>query len=126
MGLFEIQVLDNYNNPTYPDGQAAAVYAQTPPMANACRPPGEWQVYEIGFTVPRIDTKGKVVTPAYATVFHNGVLVQNHTEILGPTGPGRLTDYRDVHASEGPLKLQYHNNAVRFRSVWVRPLVEPQ
>ena len=126
MGLFEVQVLDNYNNPTYPDGQAGAVYAQTPPMANACRPPGAWQVYDIAFTAPRLDPGGKVATPAYVTVFHNGVLVQNHTAILGPTGPGRLTDYSGVHVSEGPLKLQYHNNAVRFRSVWVRPLGEPQ
>lgn len=126
MGQFEIQVLDNYNNPTYPDGQAAAVYAQTPPMANACRPPGEWQVYDIAFTAPRLDAQGNVSTPAYVTVFHNGVLVQNHTAIMGPTGPGRLTDYHNVHASEGPLRLQYHNGAVRFRSVWVRPLVEPQ
>jgi hypothetical protein len=126
MGMFEIQVLDNYNNPTYPDGQAGAVYAQTPPMANACRPPGEWQVYDIGFTTPRVDAQGKVITPAYVTVFHNGVLVQNHTEIHGPTIHGHLTDYNTVHVSEGPLKLQYHKNAVRFRSVWVRPLIPPQ
>jgi hypothetical protein len=126
MGLFEIQVLDNYNNPTYPDGQAGAVYGQTPPMANACRPPGQWQVYDIGFTTPRIDAQGKVVTPAYVTVFHNGVLVQNHTAILGPTRHANVTDYNSVHTSEGPLKLQYHNNSIRFRSVWVRPLIPPQ
>jgi len=126
MGQFEIQVLDNYNNPTYPDGQAGAVYAQTPPMANACRPPGEWQAYDIGFTAPRLDAQGKVATPAYVTVFHNGVLVQNHTEIIGPTGHGILANYHGLHTAEGPVKLQYHNNAVRFRSVWVRPLVQPQ
>jgi hypothetical protein len=126
MGLFEIQVLDNYNNPTYPDGQAGAVYAQTPPMANACRPPGEWQVYDIAFTAPRLDSRNNVSTPGYATVFHNGVLVQNHTAIMGPTGPGRLTDYHSVHVSEGPLRLQFHHDPVRYRSVWVRPLVEPQ
>jgi hypothetical protein len=126
MGLFEVQVLDNYNNPTYPDGQAGAVYAQTPPMANACRPPGEWQVYDIGFTTPRLDAQGNVSTPAYVTVFHNGVLVQNHTAIMGPTGPGRLTDYHAVHSSEGPLRLQFHHDPVRYRSVWVRPLVGPQ
>ena len=126
MGLFEVQVLDNYDNPTYPDGQAGAVYGQTPPMANACRPPGQWQVYDIGFTAPRLDAKGNVATPAFATVFHNGVLVQNHTPILGPTMHGRLTDYHGVHASEGPVRLQYHNNAVRFRSVWARPLIPPQ
>jgi hypothetical protein len=117
MGLFEIQVLDNYDNPTYPDGQAGAVYAQTPPMANACRPPGAWQVYDIAFTAPRLDPRGNVATPAYVTVFHNGVLVQNHTAILGPTGPGRLADYHGVHTAAGPVRLQYHNNAVRFRCV---------
>jgi len=126
MGLFEIQVLDNYNNPTYPDGQAGSVYSQTPPMANACRPPGEWQTYDIGFTTPRLDPQGKVITPAYVTVFHNGVLVQNHTAIVGPTVHGHLTDYHSVHTSEGPLKLQYHNNSVRYRSVWLRPLIPPQ
>jgi hypothetical protein len=83
-------------------------------------------VYDIAFTTPRLDAGGNVSTPAYVTVFHNGVLVQNHTAIMGPTGPGRLTDYHTVHTSEGPLRLQYHHNAVRFRSVWVRPLVEPQ
>ena len=126
MGLFEIQVLDNYKNPTYPDGMAGAVYAQTPPMVNACRPPGEWQSYDIAFTTPRLDAKGNVSTPAYVTVFHNGVLVQNHTPILGPTGPGRLTDYHTVHTSVGPVLLQFHHNSVRYRSVWVRPLAEPQ
>lgn len=123
MGLFEVQVLDNYQNPTYPDGQAGAVYAQTPPMANACRPPGEWQAYDIAFTTPRLDAAGNVATPAFVTVFHNGVLVQNHTAILGPTGPGRLTDYHSVHTAQGPLRLQFHGDVVKFRSVWLRPIV---
>ena len=126
MGLFEIQVLDNFQNLTYPDGQAGAVYSQMPPMANACRPPGEWQTYDIAFTAPRLDAGRHVSTPAYVTVFHNGVLVQNHTAILGPTGPGRLANYDSVHTEKGPLKLQFHHNAVRYRSVWLRPIVPPQ
>ena len=120
MGLFEVQVLDNYKNATYADGQAGAVYAQTPPMANACRPPGEWQVYDIAFTAPRLGANGAVATPAFVTIFHHGVLVQDHTAILGPTGPGRLADYHAVHTSEGPLRLQFHHDSVRYRSVWVR------
>ena len=120
MGLFELQVFDSYQRAIYADGQAGAVYAQTPPMVNACLPPGEWQVYDIAFTAPRLDGLGNVSTPAYVTVFHNGVLIQNHTAILGPTGPGQLADYHKVHRSKGPILLQFHPNAVRYRSVWVR------
>ena len=82
---YEIQVLDSYDNKTYFDGQCGAVYNQRPPMVNACRKPGEWQTYDIVFTAPRFDAEGKVVTPAYVTVLHNGVLVQNHTEMKGDT-----------------------------------------
>src|SRR5262249_3688849 len=82
---YEIQVLDSYDNKTYPEGQCAAVYNQRPPMVNVCRKPGEWQTFDIVFTAPRFDKDDKLQKPAYATVLHNGVLVQNHTEVLGNT-----------------------------------------
>jgi len=88
MGLYEIQILDSYDNPTYFDGQAAAVYKQYPPLVNACRKPGQWQTYDILFEAPRFDAAGKLVRPAYVTVLQNGVLVQNHFQIQG-TRPGR-------------------------------------
>ena len=85
MGLYEIQILDSYDNPTYFDGQAAAVYKQRPPLVNACRKPGQWQTYDILFEAPRFDDKGNLVRPAYVTVLQNGVLVQNHFQIQGAT-----------------------------------------
>ncbi|HEV2209516.1 MAG TPA: DUF1080 domain-containing protein [Verrucomicrobiae bacterium] len=120
MGQVEIQVLDNYNNPTYADGFAGAVYGQNPPLANALRPPGEFQVYDIIFRRP-IYRQGELVDPGYVTVFLNGVVVQDHSIIEGPTGhmarakPGSLGD-------AGPLKLQDHGNPVRYRNIWYRPL----
>jgi 3-keto-disaccharide hydrolase len=120
MGLVEIQVLDNYDNPTYADGFAASVYGVNPPMANALRPPGEFQTYDIVFRRP-IYKDGKVVDPGYVTVFENGVLMQDHTMLEGGTGhmarakPGPFPD-------KGPLKLQDHGNPVRYRNVWYRPL----
>jgi hypothetical protein len=120
MGLVEVQVLDNYNNPTYPDGAAASIYGVNPPMANALRPPGQFQVYDIVFRRP-IYQGGQVVDPGYVTVFQNGVLVQDHTRIEGETGhmrrsqPGPFPD-------KGPLKLQDHGNPVRYRNIWYRPL----
>ena len=120
MGLVEIQVLDNYNNPTYADGFAASVYGVNPPAANALRPPGEFQTYDIVFRRP-IYKDGKAIDPGYVTVFENGVLVQDHTRLEGPTGhmarskPGPFPE-------AGPLKLQDHGNPVRYRNVWYRPL----
>jgi hypothetical protein len=120
MGLVEVQVLDNYNNPTYPDGAAGSVYGVNPPMANALQPPGQFQVYDIVFRRP-IYKDGKQLDPGYVTVFENGVLVQDHTMLEGGTGhmsrskPGPFPD-------AGPLKLQDHGNPVRFRNVWYRPL----
>jgi len=120
MGLVEVQVLDNYNNPTYADGFASAVYGVNPPLANALRAPGEWQVYDIVFRHP-IYKDDQVVDPGYVTVFLNGVLMQDHTRLEGPTGhkarskPGAFPDV-------GPLKLQDHGNPVRFRNIWYRPL----
>lgn len=121
MGRYEIQVLDCYNAKTYADGSTGAIYGQHPPLANACRPPGEWQTYDIVFTVPHFDEKGNVVTPAYVTVIFNGVVVQNHQAIRGLTNwksPGKY----EAHGPTGPLRLQYHNHPVRFRNIWTRPI----
>ena len=120
-GRYEIQVLDCYDNLTYPDGTTGAVYGQTPPLVNACRKPGEWQTYDIAFTAPRFDKDGKVVTPAYATVFLNGVLVQNHTEIIGAVAFRAVGTY-SPHGEKGPLVLQDHGNPVRFRNIWGREI----
>lgn len=120
MGQYEIQVLDSFENSTYPDGQSASVYGQYPPLVNACRKPGEWQTYDIIFEAPKFKER-KLVTPAYVTVIHNGVLVQNHTEILGPTKHKRLTKYTP-HADKLPLSLQEHGDPVRYRNIWIRPL----
>ncbi len=119
-GKYELQVLDNFHNPTYPDGQAGSIYGEAPPQVNASRPPGEWQSYDIIFNAP-VFKDNKLVTPAYVTILHNGVLVQNHTEIIGPTGHRTRQDYVP-HAAKGPLKLQDHNNPVRYRNIWIRPL----
>lgn len=120
MGKVEVQVLDSYNNPTYPDGSAGSVYGVNPPMANPLRKPGEWQSYDIVFRRP-IFKDGKEVDPGYLTVFINGVLVQDHTPIEGGGGHkarSQSKPFPDV----GPLKLQDHGNPVRFRNIWYRPL----
>lgn len=124
-GRYEIQVLDCYNNKTYPEGQCASVYNQRPPMVNVCRKPGEWQTYDIIFTAPRFDSDGKLQKPGYVTVLHNGVLVQNHTEILGNTFYERAPAYHQ-HADKLPLVLMWHGNPVRFRNIWVREFQELQ
>lgn len=121
MGQYEVQVLDNYQNETYADGYAGSVYGQTPPMVNACRKPGEWQTMDIVFTVPRFAADGKLLRPAYETVFHNGVCVQNHTELIGATVWRQLAKYTP-HAPKGPLALQDHSHPVHFRNVWVREI----
>lgn len=121
MGHYEIQVLDCYNNPTYPDGAVGAIYSQHPPLANACRLPGEWETYDILFTVPRFDNNGKLAAPGYATVILNGIVVQNHQTILGDTNahaPGKFSSTNPT----GPLVLQFHHNAVAFRNIWVRSI----
>jgi hypothetical protein len=121
MGQYEIQVLDCYSNKTYADGVTAGIYGQHPPLANACRPPGEWQTYDIIFNVPHFGPNGEVLSPGYVTVFHNGVVAQNHQAIRGATNwrsPGKYTP----HGPYGPLALQFHNNAVSFRNIWVRPV----
>jgi 3-keto-disaccharide hydrolase len=120
-GLYEIQVLDSYQNKTYADGQAAAVYGQYPPLANASRPPGEWQSYDIVFHGPRFDAAGKLKRPARVTVLHNGVLVQDNVELTGPTAHGERPPYK-AHPEKLPLALQDHGDPVRYRHIWIREL----
>ena len=117
---YEVQILDNYDNPTYSNGQVGSVYKQTPPLANASRPPGTWQTYDIVYTAPVFSESGALLHPAYVTVLHNGVLVQNHTAVQGPT------NYRGrgIYRPHGPLpiKLQDHGNPMSFRNIWLREL----
>ncbi len=120
-GRYEIQVLDSFENLTYPDGQAAAIYGQYPPLVNASRPPGQWQSYDIVFTAPRFTEEGPLESPAYVTMFHNGVLVHNHRAPLGPMKFRGLAPYAP-HGPKGPLMLQDHTNPVRYRNIWVREL----
>ncbi len=120
-GRYEVQVLDSYSNSTYVNGQAGAVYKQHVPLVNACRPPGEWQSYDIFFTAPRFDDDGQLHTPAYVTVVHNGVLIQNHVEIEGPVKHVGTPSYKP-HPLKQPLHLQDHGNAVGYRNIWVREL----
>jgi hypothetical protein len=121
LGKFEIQVLDSYQNETYPDGQAAAMYGQYPPLVNASRPPGEWQAYDIVFTAPRFTAAGRLDKPAVVTVFHNGVVVHNGTAFWGPTAHKKIDPYAPDTA-RGPVALQDHGNPVRYRNVWIRAL----
>jgi hypothetical protein len=123
MGLYEVQVLDSFENDTYPDGQAAAVYGQYPPLVNACRPPGEWQSYDILFRRPRFRPDGSLASPARITVLHNGVLVQDGVEPWGPTSWLQALPYT-AHADRLPLAFQDHGNPVRYRNVWLRELPE--
>jgi len=118
MGRYEIQVLDGYDNVTYADGTTAAIYGQYPPLVNACRKPGEWQTYDIFFVAPRFEGE-KLVSPAYVTVIHNGVLVHHHQKLLGLTGHKILPSYKP-HPPRGPIRLQDHGNPVRYRNIWIR------
>jgi hypothetical protein len=120
MGLYEIQIFDSFNEKIYPDGQAAAIYGQTPPLVNACRRPGEWQSYDIVFTAPVFDGE-KLVQPGRVTVFHNGVLAQLNEVIHGETGHRIIPEYKKK-VSTGPLVFSGHGCPVRFRNVWVRNL----
>jgi len=118
MSLYEIQVLDAYNNPTYADGQAGAIYGQWPPLVNAARKPGDWQTYDIVFEAPKFEGD-KLVRPAYQTVIWNGVVVHIHKEVMGPMVYRQVAKYTP-HAAELPISLQDHHNAVRYRNIWVR------
>ncbi|MHC4659890.1 MAG: 3-keto-disaccharide hydrolase, partial [Planctomycetota bacterium] len=117
---YEVQILDSYSSETYADGQAAALYGRRPPSVNACRPPGQWQSFDIIFHRP-IFKDGKVVKRATFTVFHNGVLVHDHYELPGGTGwtgPHAVSEYEE-HADKLPIQLQDHDSAVRFRNIWL-------
>ena len=121
---YEIQVLDSFENKTYADGGAGAIYGQYPPLANVCRPPGQWQTYDIVYTAPRFDAEGKLLSPARLTVFQNGVLIQNNVQLTGPTSWLERAPYQ-AHPEKQPISLQDHGNPVRFRNVWVRELGKP-
>ncbi len=119
MSRYEIQVLDAWNNPTYADGQAGAIYGQWPPLANPARRPGEWNTYDILFEAPRFEGE-KLVKPAYATVIYNGVMVHHHKELMGPMVYRQVAHYTP-HEAEEPLMLQDHNgDLVRYRNIWIR------
>ena len=120
---YEMQIMDSYNNATYVNGQAGSIYKQYPPLVNAMRPDGEWNVYDVVWTAPTFNADGSVKTPAYVTGFHNGVLVQNHVALKGPT----LYIGKPSYAPHGPepIKLQAHGDPsapISFRNIWVRPL----
>jgi hypothetical protein len=123
MSTYEIQVLDSYKNKTYADGQAAAVYGQYPPLANAARPPGQWNSYDIVFHGPRFDSARKLLRPARVTVFYNGVLAQDNVELSGPTEHGERPPYKPG-PDKAPLALQDHGDPVRYRNIWIRDLAQ--
>lgn len=120
MGLYEVQILDNFDNPTYADGTAGAIYGQWPPLANALRRAGDWQSYDVVFEAPRFNG-GTLVKPAYITAFVNGVLVHNRKASAGPMVYRSLAKY-EPHAPEGPIALQDHSHPVRYRNIWIRRL----
>ena len=121
MERYEVQVLDSYENRTYSNGQAASIYKQHMPLVNASRAPGEWQTYNILFMAPRFGSNGSLERPARMTVLHNGVMVQNHVEIEGPT-VFRGSPRYEAHAPKAPIQLQDHRNFVSYRNIWVREL----
>ncbi|MBL7743549.1 MAG: DUF1080 domain-containing protein [Chitinophagaceae bacterium] len=121
MSRYELQVLDSYNNPTYSNGQAGSIYKQHIPLVNACRPPGEWQSYDILFTAPQFYADGSVKSPARITVFQNGILVQNNVELIGGTRYIGIARY-EKHEEKAPILLQDHGNPVSFRNIWIREL----
>lgn len=120
MGRYEVQVLDCYDNPTYADGHAGAIYGEYPPLVNASRKPGEWQSFDIVWKGPRFDGD-RLTRPASITIFHNGVLLHVDQQLIGPTGHRDVYDW-EPHPEVGPLALQDHGDAVRFRNIWYRPL----
>jgi len=123
-GIYEVQVLDSSDNPTYPDGQCGALYGQSPPLVNASKKPGEWQSYDIIFESPRWDAAGKLTKKANVTVIHNGVLLHHKKEYQGNTPHHANGNYNNPHAPEVFIELQDHNNPMRFRNVWLRSIGE--
>ena len=124
MGQYEVQVLDSYENTTYPDGQCGALYGRAKPLVNASRGPGEWQTFDITFHRPIFDENGKVKRKAKFHVVHNGHVIHDNLELSGGTGwrgPHSISEYRK-HADEGPLQMQDHGNPVRFRNIWIKKI----
>jgi hypothetical protein len=121
MEKYEVQVLDSYNNVTYSNGQAASIYKQHAPLVNASLPPGEWQVYDIIWKAPVFNSDGSLQTPAYITVIHNGIVVQNHSEVLGESVYIGLPVY-NAHPGRLPISLQDHGDLVSYRNIWIREL----
>ena len=124
MGQYEIQVLDSYENTTYPDGQCGALYGRAKPLVNASRKPGEWQTYDVTFHRPLFDKNGKVTRKAKFHVIHNGHVIHDNIELTGGTGwrgPHSISEYRK-HGDTGPLQMQDHGNPVRFRNIWIVPI----
>ena len=125
---YEVQVLDSYQSPTYADGQAGAIYGQSPPLVNASKPPGEWQTYDIVFENPLWDTNGVLVKKANVTVLHNGVVLHHKRELTGRTDGVGGTPWKTVGTYGKPqpplafIELQMHGNLIRYRNIWVRPL----
>lgn len=119
-GLYEVQVLDNFNNKTYANGQASSIYKQHIPLVNASRKPGEWQTYDIIFTAPKFNSEGRVLIPAYVTIIHNGVVTLNHAAIWGPSEYIGWPVYKV--AEKGPIRLQDHGDLVSYRNIWIRPI----
>jgi len=123
MNNYELQILDSYQNPTYFHGQAGAIYKQHAPLVNASRKPGEWQAYDVVFHAPKFDADGKLIQRATFTVFHNGVLIQDHVSVMGVTSHDK-PPYYEAHAAKMPLSLQDHHNPMRFRNIWIRELAD--
>jgi len=122
-GIYEVQVLDNYNNRTYRNGQAGSIYKQHPPLVNACKAPGVWQTYDIIYTAPRFNEDGiTYFTPPTVTVLHNGVLVQNNVKMRGPTEYIGVPEYTVKKHGPGSIELQDHGNPVSYRNIWIREL----
>ena len=121
---YELQILDSYKNKTYVNGQAGSIYKQSPPLVNSSKKPGEWQTYDIVWKAPAFNSDGVLKSPAYLTVFHNGVLIQNNTELMGPTRYIGKASYNKPHGPS-PIKLQSHGDPsepISFRNIWIREL----
>jgi len=123
MKQYELQVLDSYNAGTYTDGQAGALYGQAPPRFNVCRPPGEWNAYDITFRRPRFNADGSLLSPARISVVHNGILIQDNEEYKGPTSWLKYLPYKK-HDDQMQISLQEHNCKVKYRNIWAIPLPE--
>ncbi len=118
---YEVQILQSHNNLTYPDGSAGAMYGQTPPLVNATSKQGEWQSYDIIFRKPKFEGD-QLIAPAYLTVIHNGVVIHAHRAYHGPTTHKKVRPHKPSHAKDAPIRLQYHNDPIEYRNIWVRRL----